>query len=90
MRAIIDVDELKQFDSALKRICGNLRDEKNSMNQKFLSLKEVWKDKNYHQFEKTFTTTITEIDQFLRYAEMYNDYLRQKARAAERYLEGGY
>jgi hypothetical protein len=90
MKAIIDVDELRRFISTFGHIRGMMREKKEYINGEFKSLGEVWKDKNYQQFEKTFSLTVVEIEQFLRHAEAYSDYLRRKADAADRYLEGGY
>jgi hypothetical protein len=90
MGVILDIEELRQFNAALAVICGMMRERKEHVNQEFKNLNEVWQDANYQKFERVFTTTVAELDQFLLYAEMYNDYLHRKAQAAERFLEGSY
>lgn len=90
MKAIIDVEELQRFISTFAYIQGIMREKKEFINSEFKSLGEVWKDKNYQQFESTFLQTMGEIEQFLRHAEAYSHYLQRKAQAAQNYLEGGY
>ena len=90
MRAILDIDEIRQFNSSLAMICGMMRERKDHINHEFKDLNEVWQDANYQKFEQVFTVTVAEIDQFLLYAEMYSDYLQKKAAAAERFLEGAH
>jgi len=86
MQAILNLDELRQFNGSLGMICGQLRERKDHINAEFKSLHEVWRDGNYRNFEETFTSAIAEIDRFLSYAEMYGDYLNRKAVAADQYL----
>lgn len=67
-----------------------MREKKGYIQNEYKNLDEVWNDANYHKFGMVFEATIDEIEQFLRIAEMYSDYLGKKAQAAERYLEGTY
>ena len=88
MRAVLDIEEIKQFISSLGAICGMMHEKKTRMSHEFRELHEVWRDSNYDKFEKSFTEAVAEIDRFIRYSEMYAEYLQRKAQAAERYLEG--
>jgi len=86
--AILDIDELRRFIHSFGTICGNLREQKDHMNSKFRDLNEVWRDSRYDKFEQSFKETVDEINQFLRYAEMYADYLQRKAQKAQAYVDG--
>lgn len=88
MRAIIDVEELRRFISALEYTRVMMREKRDFINREFKELNEVWQDANYLKFERAFGVTIAEIDQFLKYAELYGDYLRRKAQKAQDYLDG--
>lgn len=90
MSVILDIDEIYQFNSAMGTICGIIREKKQHIYGEFKNLDEVWHDANYQKFGLVFDSTVDEIDQFLRFAEMYSDYLLRKAEMAERYLEGSY
>lgn len=89
-RAIVDPVELHRFAAALAVQIGILRDRKNSVNSNFKSLKEVWRDKKYEQFDKSFSEIMARLERFTVEAEAYAKYLRLKAQKAEKYLEGGY
>lgn len=86
--AKIDIDELRRFINSFGAICGSLREQKDHMNAKFRDLNEIWRDSRYDKFEQSFTETVDEIDKFLRYAELYADYLQRKAQKAQIYVDG--
>lgn len=86
-RAILDIEELRRFIAALQRTKAELNDKKRQMAQKFKDLNEVWQDAKYQKFEQTFNVTMAQIDQFLKYAELYIDHLKRKGELAQRYLE---
>lgn len=87
-RAILDTEELRRFIASLGFICGQLHEKKARLNSDFKSLRDVWQDKQYTAFEQNFGVTMKQIDDFLRYAEMYSTYLKKKVEIAERYLNG--
>jgi uncharacterized protein YukE len=90
MRAIIDLDELETFIYSFGNICGQLRENKQHISHEFKDLHEVWKGKNYDEFEQVFEEAIAEIEQFLQMSEMYAEYLRKKGQKVEQYLQGSY
>jgi hypothetical protein len=89
-RAIVDPAELHRFAASLAVIVGILRDRRNAVNSDFKALRDVWQDKKYEQFDRTFTEMIARFDRFTTESESFSKYLHGKARKAEAYLEGGY
>jgi uncharacterized protein YukE len=88
MQAIIDLEELQTFIHAFASNCGQLREQKDYMNQKFRELQDYWKDNRYSAFEQKFNETVREIEQFLHNSEIYLDYLERKGRKIQEYLDG--
>lgn len=88
MQAIIDLEELQAFIHAFASNCGQLREQKDYMNQKFRELQDYWKDNRYSAFEQKFNETVREIEQFLHNSEIYLDYLERKGRKIQEYLDG--
>lgn len=88
MRAIIDVEELRHFIHAFANNCGQLREQKDFINQKFRELHDHWRDSRYTTFEQQFNETVREIERFLHNSELYLDYLHRKSRKAQDYLDG--
>lgn len=86
-RAILDIDELKRFIAALQRTQAELNEKKRRIARKFKDLNEVWQDAKYQRFEQKFNETTAQIDQFLKYAELYIEHLKRKGELAQRYLE---
>jgi len=86
-QAIVDPDELRRFASFLDSIAESIRNKRTVVGSSFGSLKEVWRDQKYAQFERVFSETTTQLDRFLRDAANYAQYLRKKAAIVDRYLE---
>jgi uncharacterized protein YukE len=89
-QAIVDPDEVRRFAATLQEMSAYLHDRKTHVKSSFSNLRDVWRDQKYTQFDRVFSESVTRLDQFLRYAEMYADYLKKKAQKADRYLEGSY
>ena len=87
-KAIVDLEEMRRFITSFGFLCGNLREQKDRINREFRELNEVWRDSRYTKFDASFKETAAEIDKFLRYAEVYAEYLQRKASAIKTYLGG--
>lgn len=87
-RAIIDIDALHDFIQSFGINAGAVREEKDHISVGFHDLRDIWSDKRYQAFEKSFNEMVVEVDAFLRYSEVYVDYLQRKARRADEYLNG--
>lgn len=89
-QAIVDPDEIRRFVAMLQEMAGHLHNRKRHVKSCFSELHDAWRDQKYGQFDRVFSETMTRMDQFLRYAELYADYLKRKAQKADIYLEGRY
>lgn len=89
-QAIVDPDEVRRFAAKLQEMAAYLQNRKNHVKSSFSDLHDVWRDQKYSQFDRIFSEAATRLDQFLRYSEMYADYLKKKAQKADQYLEGRY
>lgn len=89
-KVIVDPDEVRNFARFLDQAADNIEIRQNDLDNSFRSLKEVWHDHKYQQFELVFEETSANLKRFLKLAENYADYLRRKAGKADKYLEGRY
>ncbi|MCW3488675.1 hypothetical protein [Dethiobacter alkaliphilus] len=89
-RAVVDPDELKRFAVYLNGMALSVRKKKGHLNGKFKSLKDVWRDNKYRQFERTFTETMSQLEQFSKSAEQYAQKLRDKEKPLRRYEDSRY
>jgi hypothetical protein len=88
--AIIDPDDVRTFAAKLMEMAGYLHNRKTQVKSSFSDLHEVWRDQQYSQFDRIFSESVTRLDQFLRYSEIYAEYLKKKAGKADIYLGGRY
>jgi hypothetical protein len=86
-RVIIDPEEVRRFVGFLQAQSGELRKRKGSIESSFRRLAECWKDEKYRHFENNFEYTSKLLDDFLRKADAYIEYLRKKAYKVDRYLD---
>jgi uncharacterized protein YukE len=89
-QAIIDPDEVRRFAARLQEMAGYLQNRKTLVKSSFSELRDVWRDQKYSQFDRVFSEAVTRLDQFVRYSEMYAEYLKNKAQKADIYLDGSY
>jgi uncharacterized protein YukE len=87
-RVIIDSEEVRRFASSLRAKSEELRKRKSSIEGSFRQLNEYWKDARHRRFENNFDYTSKLLDEFLRKADAYIEYLRKKARKVDTYLNG--
>jgi len=85
-QVIVNPDELRRFAVALDELRESLQQKKFNTSHSFEQLRQSWKDAKYNEFEKTFTSTSQELEQFLKMTKSYADFLRKKAAKLDRYL----
>ena len=85
-QVIVSPQELRRFAVALDELCTSLQHKKFNTAHSFEQLRQTWKDAKYDQFEKTFTSTSQELDQFLKMTKAYAEFLRKKAAKLDPYL----
>ena len=83
---IVDPAEMRRFANAVDRLREKLQAKRANVMRKHESLKETWKDAKYQSFDKVFTNTLEDLDQFIKKTAEYSAYLRKKAAKAEKYL----
>jgi uncharacterized protein YukE len=84
-RVVIESEEVRRFASFLQRQSGELRTRKSSIEASFRQLGEYWKDEKHRRFENNFEYTSKLLDEFLRKADSYVEYLHKKARKVDAY-----
>jgi hypothetical protein len=89
-KAIVDPEDVRVFASSLLEMASRLQDGKAHVRSRFGALKGVWRDRKYGQFDQVFSETMTRMEQFLRYSELYAQYLKKKAEKAEVYQRARY
>lgn len=85
-QVIANPDEMRRFAVALDKLSESLQHKKFATSHAFEHLRQSWKDAKYNEFEKTFTTTCQELDQFLKMTKIYADFLRRKAAKLDQFL----
>ena len=85
-QVIVNPDELRRFAVALDELRESLQQKKFNTSHSFEQLRQSWKDAKYNEFEKTFTSTSQELEQFLKMTKSYADFLRKKSAKLDRYL----
>jgi uncharacterized protein YukE len=89
-QAIVDPDEVRRFATLLQEMAAYVHDRKTHVKSSFNELHSVWRDQKYSQFDKVFEESVTRLDQFLRSAQLYADYLKRKAGIVDEYLDSSY
>lgn len=88
--ACVNPDELLRFARLLDETVSSIRQGNSSLNSSYNSLKGVWHDKKYQQFDKIYSQTLPQIERFCKSAEQYSKYLRDKEKPLRRYLKQNY
>jgi uncharacterized protein YukE len=89
-KVIVDPDEVRRFASALSEMAEHLQSKKSHVKGHFDDLKGVWQDEKYTQFSRVFEEAVAHMDRFLRYADLYAQYLKKKAQKADVFLRTRY
>ena len=89
-KAIVNPDEVRRFAAFLETTAATLRHRKSAVSSGSTSLRAVWRDQKYAQFERVLSESMSGLDRFLKYAEDYAQYLRKKAEKVDRYLKQRY
>lgn len=85
-QVIANPDEMRRFAVALDELRESLQHKKFATSHTFENLRQSWRDAKYNEFEKTFTGTCQDLDQFLKMSKTYADFLRQKAARLDAFL----
>jgi uncharacterized protein YukE len=83
-------NQLRNFANRLDQTATAIRDRKSDTDRKFHDLHSTWRDDKYSQFEKIFTETEKQLDEFLRRAAEFSRHLRNVAAKADKYREHRY
>lgn len=85
--AIVTPSELRVFARHLEDSSRSIAARKSKVNQLVADARTVWKDEKYDRFRRVFDQTIRDIDRFGRLADDYSQFLQDKARLGQRYLD---
>ena len=85
-QVIVNPDELRRFSNYLDELSDSIREKKFQTSASFERLRQTWKDAKYNQFEKEYTVTCQDLEQFLKMTKAYAEFLRRKAAKADRFL----
>lgn len=86
-QAIMDPDEVRRFAKELKRFNDELQVKSSSLNARFTSLGDTWKDQENQKFAEEFVGTMKALKKFIEISEKHTPYLLRKAQRIEEYLD---
>lgn len=81
-------DELLHFANTLQGSSVRVADVTSATTAAFADLHTVWNDRRYDQFAHSFEESVSILRAFCAEADLYVDFLREKARLANEYLYG--
>jgi uncharacterized protein YukE len=82
----VNLRALRDFSAFLARRSKEIKDRSALAKQSVEHLSEFWSDARFVEFEKVFSTISGDLDEFLRDAEKYRQYLNTKVALGERFL----
>jgi hypothetical protein len=80
--------KMRQFAVFLDELRSSLEHKKSDIKHSFEYVSQTWHDAKYNQFERSFTETMRDLEQFLKMTHVYADFLRRKAAKLDVYLKG--
>ena len=83
----MDPDEVRRFAKQLKRFNDELQVKSSSLNARFTSLGDTWKDQENQKFAEEFVGTMKALKKFIEISEKHTPYLLRKAQRIEEYLD---
>jgi hypothetical protein len=86
---ITDPAEQRAFAEALAELVYEMEDKERGLAQAFAHLQTTWKDAHAKRFDSAQTEMSLYLKAFYNRSQAYGEYLRQKAKAAEAYLDLG-
>ena len=78
--------DMRSFAADLARLSGRMQEWQEQLDRERASLKAVWDDKRYEEFNSMVGHAQTQLDIFHAQAKRYVIYLEAKADAGQRYL----
>jgi hypothetical protein len=85
--AIVTPADLVAFSRHLAKTANNVAKRRSKAARLVADSRSVWKDAKYDHFRKRFEQTVKDLDQFVRLAEDYAQFLERKAGLARKYLD---
>ena len=85
--AIVSPNELRGFARHLANSAESIARSKRKADRLVTDARTVWKDAKYDRFRKVFDHTIKDLDHFARLADDYSQFLEDKARLAQKFLD---
>lgn len=86
---IVDPGEQRAFAAALEELVGEMRHRQGKLADSFRHLQRSWQDDRAQRFEKEQLEMELYLTAFYSMSRRYIDYLRDKARLADDYLDCG-
>lgn len=86
-QAIMDPDEVRRFAKELKRFNDELQVKSSSLQSRFTSLGDTWKDQENQKFAEEFVGTMKALRKFIEISEKHTPFLLRKAQRIEEYLD---
>ena len=86
-KAIADPAELRRFASDLKRFTTELEQQAASLNTRFGTLGQTWRDQEQAKFAEEFEQTMTVLKRFVKISETQIPFLLRKAQRLEDYMQ---
>ena len=83
---IVDPSEMREFARALRELSADIEARRRSLERQIVDVSKFWNDEKYRKFVKRQEELMLEIQYFSRKSELYCEYLRKKAFAADAYL----
>ena len=84
-----DVDQLRQFATALRTFNSEISSSKNRIKSKLIGLSHVWRDQQYRIFAQEFEQAMQNFERYLQNSDSYIRYLNAKIKPLEEYLGRG-
>ena len=77
---------LRDFSAFLARRSKEMGERSAAAKRSVENLKNEWSDSRFQEFEKVFLTVSGDLEEFLKAAEKYRQYLNAKVALGEKYL----
>lgn len=90
MRIVINPDEARRFAGLLKSHSDEITALNRAVSSRLLELRASWSDKRYDQFERRYEEASILLKIFAESADRYAQYLQEKARRIDPYLDRTY
>lgn len=87
MSVNVNARDIRDFAHFLTRIAHEMNSVSRGTDVSFQELSKSWRDDRFYQFKKEYKAAAQDINYFLRIAEAYVNFLEEKARRIDVFLE---